>query len=326
MAQQRGSTSKILIATATTFKEDQQAISGQAQILPFVSESLRYSRNLLTSKTIRASRNAQKPVRGNVDAAGDINFELAPQYGKLLRHIFGNYTASSGSGYSTHTFKVGDLPAGGMSIEKQFTDLSPAQYFKYVGCKVNSFKFSAKSEGFIDCSVNIMGAKEIVRSGSMDGSPADLGHTPFDGFGCTIQEGGSSLGTVTTIDFTLENGLDGNTYVIDGTGERYSMPEGVVKVTGNITALFDSMTLYNKALNNIETSLVITLTNGTGDGTEGNEKLIITLPEIIFKPQAPVVSGPTGVLVELPFEAYYNDDANATTIMAVLTSPTGYYG
>lgn len=325
MAQQRGSTTKIIYATATSFKQD-QVVSGEAQILPFVSESLRYSRNLLTSKTIRASRNAQKPVRGNVDAAGDVNFELAPQYGRLLRHIFGNYTAVSGAGFSTHTYKVGDLPAGGMTIEKQFTDLTVAQYFKYVGCKVNSFKFSAKSEGFIDCSVNLMGAKEIVNTTPMDGAPVNLGHNPFDGFGCTIKEGGVALGVVTTLDFTMENGLDGNTYVIDGTGERYSMPEGVVKVSGTITALFDSMALYTKALNNTETSLEITLTNGTGAGTAGNEVLVITLPETIFKPQAPVVGGPTGVLVELPFEAYYNDDVNATTIMAVLTSPTGYYG
>jgi hypothetical protein len=326
MAQQRGSTTKILVVTAETFKQDKQALSGEAHILPYVSESLRQSRNLLTSKTIRSSRNAQKPVRGNVEVAGDVNFELAPQYGKLLRHIFGNYTAVSGAGFSTHTYKVGDLPAGGLNIEKQFTDLATSQYFKYVGCKINSFKFSVKSEGFIDCSVNVMGAKEYVKPGSMDGNPVDLGHTPFDGFGCTITEGGLALAVATTLDFTLENGLDGNTYVIDGTGERYSMPDGTVKVSGSINALFDSMTMYNKALNNTETAIVITLTNGTGVGTAGNEKLVLTLPEIIFKPQAPVVSGPTGVLVELPFEAYYNDDVNATTLMAVLTSPTGYYG
>jgi hypothetical protein len=213
-----------------------------------------------------------------------------------------------------------------MTIEKHFTDLQTPQYFKYVGCKVNSFKVGIKSEGFIDCTVNLMGAKEIVGASAMDGAPVDLGHTPFDGFGCTIQEGGVTLGVATTFDFTMENGLDGNTYVIDGTGERYSMPEGVVKVTGTVTALFDSMALYTKALNNTETSLVITLTNGTGAGSAGNEQLVFTLPEVIFKPQAPVVGGPTGVLVELPFECYYNDDVNATTIMAVLTSPTGYYG
>jgi hypothetical protein len=325
MAQQRGSTTKIIYATAASFKQNQASLSGEAQVLPFVSESLRYSRNLLTSKTIRASRNAQKPVRGNVDAAGDINFELAPQYGRLLHHIFGSYTAQTGVGGAyNHTFKVGDLPAG-MTIEKHFTDLSAPQYFKYTGCKVNNFKFTAKSEGFIDCTVNVMGAKEVVGASAMDPAPVDLGHTPFDGFGCTIKEANVALGVVTQIDFTLENGLDGNTYVIDGTGERYSMPDGVVKVTGNITALFDSMDLYNKALNNTETSLEITLTNGTGAGTAGNEKLVITMPETIFKPQAPVVSGPTGVMVELPFEAYYNDDANATTLMAVLNSPTSWY-
>ena len=321
MAQQRGSATKILIAKESSFKV--AATGGQTHVLPFVSESVRYNRNLLTSKTLRVNRNAIKPVRGQVDVAGDINFELSPEYGKLLHQVFGSYTAISGGGGGIHTFKIGDLPS--FTMEKQFTDLATAQYFKYIGCKVNSFKFSVKPEGFIDSSVSILGAQEATAGTSFDANPTDLGIQPFDGFGCTIKQGGTLLGVATQMDLTIENNLDGNSFVIDGTGERHALPDGRVKVSGTLTALFEDMALYTLAKNNTETSLEIAFTNGTGAGTLGNEKLTFFLDEVLLKPQAPVVAGPQGVLVELPYEAYYNDGADATTCMAVLYSTALWY-
>lgn len=319
--QQQGVNVRIIFDSETTFKSD--PVVPDALVLPYVSESLRMSRNLITSNTIRSDRNPQKPVRGNEEVAGDISIELAPQYGRLLRHIFGTEVVTSGAGLiRTHTYTIGNLPTG-MVIEKGFDDLNPAQYFKYNGCRISQFSFSGKAEGMIDCSVTIMGAKETTGTSSFDETPRDLGHTPFDGFEASVAEGATTLGNVTQIDFTIDNNLDGDTYVIDGTGERHSLPAGWAKVTGTVTALFDSMDLYNRAVNHEETSITLHLTKGNGDGASpGNEKLSFYFDEVVFSPNAPVVSGPTGVVVELPFEAYYNDDAEASAIRAVLLVPS----
>lgn len=333
MAQQRGIGAKLLIDSEQTFKTPPTSGQLATHILPFVSESLKLDRNLITSATIRASRNPQQPVRGNVNVAGDLNFELAPQYGKLLHHIFGSYTAVSGqlatpvqaSGTTQHTFKIGTLPAG-MIVEKQFLDLGVPKYFRYSGLKVNQFKLSAKAEGMISCSVSLIGAREVISGASFNSSPLDLGHTPFDGFSGRVLRGGDVLGVATEIDMTLDNGLTSDTYVMDGTGERYSLPEGFAKVSGTLKALFDSTELYELALNNTETTITLTFTKGVGDGTAGNESLILYIDELIFRPQAPVISGPTGLLVEMPFEGYYNDAAAGSALRCVLASPTSYYG
>jgi hypothetical protein len=320
MSQQRGTSVRIIYDTESVFKTT--PASGTSIIFPYVKESLRMNRNLISSNTIRSSRNPQMPVRGNRDVSGTIDFELAPQYGLLLKHVFGD-TATTGS--YVHTYKVGTLPAG-MTIEKYFPDLAVPYWFKYNGCKVNSFKVAIKPEGMITSSVDILGAKETLSSGgSFDYNPTDRGHTPFDGFECTLLEGGSSLGIGTDVSFTIDNGLDGNTYVIDGTGERYSLPEGFAKVTGNVKCLFESVAMYNKAIAHTETSLVITFTKGTGAGTSGNEKLIFNFDELVFKPAAPVVEGPTGLFVSLDFEAYYGNDVNASACRAVLHDSLATY-
>ena len=329
MSQQQGSNTKVLCASEAYF--GQVSSSLDAMVVPFVSEGLVLNRNLISSKTIRGSRNPLTPVRGNVDVAGDLSFELAHQHGRLLRHALGVYTAVSGESVSMpagtfkHTMKVGNLPVG-LSIEKQFTDLATAEYFQYSGCRVNSLKIAVKSEGMVESSVSFMGAKETVAASSMCANPVDLGHDPFDGFSAAVTDkNGASLGDVTEISFTLENNLDGSNYVIDGTGQRKSVPAGTAKITGNLKAMFEDVILYNKALNYTESSVKVTFTRGTGAGTAGNEKLTIMIQELIFKPKAPAISGPQGMLVDLDFEGYYGDDVGASAFTLELLSTRSYY-
>jgi hypothetical protein len=316
----QGSSVKIIYATEATFGV--KSPQTDYQVLPYVSEGLRLSRNLISSRTIRSSRNPQAPVRGNVDVAGDISFELAPQHGRLLRHALG--VLDSGS-LGTYVYTVGTLPPG-LTIEKQFIGIGGGyEYFQYIGCKINSLKMAFKAEGMVESSVSLMGATETLAASTADAAPDDFGHSPFDGFEAVITDSaGASIGDVTEIDFTLENNLDGSSYIIDGTGKRKSIPAGTAKVSGNLKALFEDITLYNKAINNTESSIKIVLTKGTGAGTAGNEKLAIEFGELLYHPQAPVVAGPQGVLVELPFEAYYNDGGNASAIKMTLLAPNAY--
>ena len=318
MAQQAGSNTVIIFDTETTFKTT--PVSASAFVLPFVSESVQLKRNLISSKTLRGNRKPQAPVRGNMDVSGDINFELSPQYGKLFKHIFGAYAVEALSPGYQHTYKIGALPAG-MTIEKQFPDLAAPKYFLYNGCKVNSFKLSCKTEGMIDCSISLIGAKETIGDTTFDAGPVDNGHTPFDGFTGSLKQGGTSLAVVTQCDLSLDNALDGNTYVIDGTGERRWLPDGQAKVTGKITTLFEDTALYALARAHTETTFELHFTAGAGDGSTGNEKLSFYMDEMKFQPQAPVISGPTGLLVEVPFEAYLNIDADESALRMILLSP-----
>ena len=290
--------------------DDIRAIKGGLYV-PFLSESLRLNRAFSTSNVIRSTRNPNKPTRGNQEVAGDLSVELNPWMGRLFKHTLGSYTrVGAGSPY-THTFKVGSLPAG-LQVEKQFGDI--LQYFRYNGCKVNSHSFDVKTEGPITGSFSLMGAKETVATLPHDGAPTDFGHNPFDGFEALINQGGAPVAVVTEVSGKIENSLDGSTFVIGGAGERYSINAGKVKVSGKLTALFDSITLYNLAVANTETTLQVVLTKGTGAGTAGNEKLTYNFDEIVFRPQAPIIAGDKGIMVDLEFEAYYDDDADASAL------------
>ena len=253
MPQAEGSQGQIIYDAETTYKTDPGA--PDCKILPFKSESFKLSRNIFDSEAITSSRNPKKPGRGKYEISGDIELEINPYIATILKHALGANTTTGVSPY-VHTMKVGSLPIG-LVIEKGFKDI--AQYYKYNGCRVNSLKMSFTPEGIIAGGINVLGAKETVGVTSLDATPTDLGHKPFDALEMSIQEGGSAIAIVTECEFSLENNLDGDVYVIGGAGERKSLPAGKVKVSGNLKALFEDLTLYNKAKNDTETSLKITL-------------------------------------------------------------------
>lgn len=314
LKQASGSNTVLQFDTEDTFKVTPASPDGW--VLPFISESFGLKRNLIDSKILKSTRNPSAPSRGNRDVTGDITTELDASLGRIFYHGLGTVAVTGGNPY-THTFTISALPQG-MVIEKKFADLQTVTYFRYNGCKVNSLKVSVKPEGPIDFAISVVGAAETVTQTSFDTSPTTQSWNSFDGFTCTIKEGGLTLGTITEFDMTLSNNLDGSVYVLDGTGERYSLPEGQVKVEGTIKTLFTDDYLYMKALNSSETSLEMIFTKGTGDGTAGNEKLTITMEELIFKPEAPVISGPNGIFLNMGYVGYYNDGASASALKVVI--------
>lgn len=285
------------------------------QVFPFESESLQRKTELVKSNVIRSSRNASKPARGNRDVSGNIKTELNPFMARALTMGFGSVTTSGAGANKTHVFKIGStLPYH--TIEKGFTDLG--KYFRYLGCKCNRIGFEVNPSGLLPLDMDFLGMDRTIEAATFDAAAVSLGHVPFDGFEASITEGGSAIATVTAFKWSLENNLDGGVYCIGSGGKRYSIPQGATVVSGSLTALFDSDALLTKATNGTETSVAVTLSRGTGDGTAGNESLLLNIDELIYEEQDPIIKDRSGILVELPWTAYWDNGANGTSIMATL--------
>lgn len=214
-----------------------------------------------------------------------------------------------------HTIAFGGrLPS--LLIEKGFTDIS--QYLKYNGCVCGKMDLTANNEGFQTVSFDFPGQKETTGSSSFDSTMTDLGKTSFSAFQGTIEEGGSAIAYVmNSPKLSVDNALDTDKYPWGGGGLRSSIPEGRVKVNGSIEAMFQDMTLYNKAVNNTTSSLKLIYTKGTGAGTAGNEYLDIYLPLLKYSRDAPTIGGEGGVLVNLPFEAFWESGQTSICIMTL---------
>lgn len=215
-----------------------------------------------------------------------------------------------------HTIQFGGkLPS--LLIEKGFTDI--AQYFKYNGCVCGKMSLACKPEGFQELAFEFAGQMEEIDTTSFDASATDLGKVSFTGFQAAIEEGEAEIANVKTVSMEVENSLDTDQYVIGGQGLRSGLPEGRCKITGAVEALFENTALYAKALAFTTSSLEIEFTTGTGAGSEGNEKMTISVPHLKYGREAPAISGEAGVLVKLPFESFYTAGSSMCTITLLNT-------
>jgi hypothetical protein len=311
MAQAQGSKAYIALQKESTFATDPGTPT--LLTLPYSSESLGRTVGLDVNDHITSNRNPGAPVRGNTEVAGSISFNLGVYPAEIFLAALGS-VSTTGSDPYVHTIKVGtSLPS--FTIEKGFSDIS--QYFKYNGCKVNRFSLTATPNGFQKCSLDIMGAKETA-SGTAFDTPTSFTDLPFDGFLInSVTEGGGAITGVNEITINIDNGLDGDTFVIGGAGVRGAVNEGKAQVSGTIRGIFENLTLFNKAVNQTESSLALVYQRGTGAGSAGNEYLSITIPELYYSIRTPAVAGPKGIFYELDFQGFYANDAGASACIIV---------
>jgi hypothetical protein len=306
MAQARGINAVMALGDESTYGT---AATGNFLKIYFASETVGAQRNQIDSNTLGGTRVRSAPIAGNWDVSGQIVTEInAESMLYLLKHgVESAPTKVGASAPYTITYQPDTLHTG-FTLELDYgSDISGAGRVKQlVGCRMAGFDFNFPSEGIPTATWRVVGAAPTVPAPSAltDSGLDDWGNYPFSAFQATVNEGGSALAIATSIQFSVDNGIE-PVYVIGGSGKRASAPEGFVSVTGTLEAIFDSATLLNKAINSTETSLEVILTRGAGTGASvGAEKLTFTLEELKYSPAFPTVEGPSGILVRLPFSCY----------------------
>lgn len=310
MTQARGYKSKLLLDFEETFGEDPTTPAGV--LLPVNSCGVAGSRAKNTAQTLTGTRNPPVPFDGNESVSGPLVVPLdsvAMWY--WLKAMFGA-PSTGGTGPYVHSFTVQDaMPS--LVLEKQFGTATPS-YAKHNGCKIASCSLSFGGDGELVANLNVEGASEALGTTAYQAAATAIAMQRLNNFQAAIQLGGASVGNVREVSLDIDFGLDTEQYTIGGGGTRGDIPEGIMSITGRVRALFEDLTLLNLAVNSTESSLEINVNGGT------SSQLDIIIPELQFERNTPGIEGPKGILVDLPFVAYYHDDSAASAIQFDLTN------
>lgn len=305
--QAKGVNSKLIIDFEETFGQNPAAANGLQ--MPFNSVSVSSKQNLIDPGTITGSRNAVEPAKGNIDVTGGVTVPVDLRaFGYWLKGCFNSPVTTGSAVPYTHKFKIGATQPS-MVIEKQFPDVN--KYMLANGLKINSLKLSFGGDGELTADFELIGAKESLNSTPYDDTPIPVVLHRVGNFQAKIKENGVELANVTQGDFTINFGLDNNQYVIGSGGTRGDIPEGMVKISGNIKTLFSDSVMLDKAVNGTKSNLEI-------EFIDGNQSLGFMFPEVIYERQTPGISGPAGVLVELNFQAFHATDVNKSAVVVTL--------
>lgn len=317
-----GSAVKVALYDEVTYKSTTSVTKG---MLAYYTEcSLAASRNNVQPNTISSDRSRPRPGAGNYDISGNLNVELAPEtVGFFLRHVLGAPTTTGASAPYTHTFRPKALPTG-LIVEKDWTANIASKVEHFLGCRVGQATIDIPQEGAATLSMQLQGAKYAIAAAVLDASLADPGHTGWFAPDCTVKVGGSTVTTVKSVQFTVNNNMDGGRYALGSGGERIDIPEGFADVTGSVTAIVstDLFSGYiDKAVARTDTTLEVILTFGNGlGGSAGNENLSIKLDHAQIELATPPITSPGGMEMSFTFTSYKSGSTDKG-LVAVLLSP-----
>ncbi len=311
MAKQvRGSLVRLIGVTDTAYGAPPATPS--TLILPYVQNNVKVNQARDADNTITGYRGMVRSVAGARKVAGALQINAAPQsIGFWLKHLLGVPTSTVLTGVTTYVFQPSF--AGATALPPSFTmeeDLgagftAASRYMRYLGCRIASAQFNIAPSGFAQFNPTIAGSDYVAGATPLDAAPTDNGHAAFSTLTAALVFGGGAIVLDSTkVDFTINNNLDENTYVVGGNGKRGDLPEGMISISGTIDTLLKDDSLLQLALNDTDTSLVLTLQNGTGAGTAGNEQLVINIPALVFAATSPVVPGPKGLLLTTTFDSH----------------------
>lgn len=320
----RGYKTTCLMDFETSFGEAPAVAAGK--LLPLNAFNLNVSRAKNSPATLTGRRDPAEPFDGNTEVSGSLTVPVdARAFPCWLKLLLGEPTSTGttaeGSDAATapytHVFKPGDTSPSALIQASYGTN--PPSYGTFTGCKVSSLALQAGGDGELTATVNLAGRGADFTETNYNPAAQMVPLKRFNNFQATLKDGGQAVATVTQFSLTIDNGLDTSIRTLGSGGMVYDIPEGIMSVSGSMTALFTSLALLNKAKNSTEMSLEL------GWIIDENTKLFFKLPEVQIQFQGPTVDGPSGVMTEYPFVAYFNDSAdNACVIATVINDVEAY--
>lgn len=261
--------------------------------LPFNTHSLDLTKDRVEGNEIQADRMPRVDRHGNKQAGGSIEVDLRKgDFDGLFESAFLN-------SYSTNVLKIGTTPKF-FSFEDAANDIS--QFRLFTGMSVSTLNVSIAPNQMVTGTFDLVGKTmtQAATTASTGGAPtASSTNAPFDSYSGTIEDGGSGLAIVTSLDFSLTNSF-APTFVI-GSDSAQQLEFGRAIVEGTMTVYYEDATLINKFLNETESSLSVSVDDPTGASS-----YTFDFPRVKYNGAAVPVQNPASRLITIPFVSLFD--------------------
>ena len=290
--------------------------SGTVRSLPFNSCTVSAEQNRTAPGTMTGTRNPVEPIMGNINVSGGLTVPLDTNaFGWILALAFGNPTTTSVTGGKyQHVFKPG-VEQPSFSLEKAFSN---GEYYVESGCKISSLGFSFGGDGELTCDVQILGCNETIDDDPISENVTAITLDRLNNFQAALKIDNADVAVATELTLDVGFGLDEEGYAIGGQGFRSRINEGLLELTGSMTAFYDDDTYVQKAMNSTITALQVKL-------TKSGNSLQIDLPEVLFPRRTPTIEGSAGIMQNLDYGAFFKNNALGTSIQFTLINTTASY-
>jgi len=192
------------------------------------------------------------------------------------------------------------------AIEKAFTDVT--EYQLYTGGIVNTVNLEVSPNAMITGSFGMM-FQDAENGGTVyhNDITGVVTNRPFDAFTGYIKENDTTNSIASSLSISLDNGFERNFVLMQNTAPQ--MTSGKSNVTGSVTLYFSDSIIYDKFVNETESSIELRLADDENNG------YVITLPRIKYTSADTPVSSDGAIINTMNFQALDDETEESNIII-----------
>lgn len=245
---------------------------------------------------------------GSVTANNTRNFLITNVVALTITFIaLDGATVTSGSSTTTTltvTGKKSNVPSSShtkdyYTFEEYYSDLTKSETF--TDCRIASLAVNLPATGNATVAIEAIGLSRTLGNSQVLTSPTTSTTAIMNATNGKILIGGTSQSVATSITINVANGA-ANSGAVIGSNYGQDVTTGRIRVSGTLTALFDSTTL--QALYDGETTTDVSVVL-LADGTANSDFVVFSIPKIKLTGDAPD-DGEKAIVRTYPFTAEYN--------------------
>jgi hypothetical protein len=266
--------------------------------LPINTFNVNLEKGIIENNEIRPDEMQRFERHGDRTVSGDMVADLRKtDFDPFLESVMR-------SSFSTNTLKVGTTPKF-FSMEHGSLDIDEYQVFNGITVNTLGLSMSAGDSSPVQVTFGLIGRDmaPITSTSIADSLVPATNNQPFDhyaGNGFRIANAGGSLADrcITAFELNIDRGYETRYCIGDDASKSYV--SGMANIEGSFTAYFESETLINRFVNEVETALEI-------QAGFGSDIMTFLLPRVKINSANVGVTGNTGAkFVEVTYKALFD--------------------
>jgi hypothetical protein len=323
------------IAEETTFSSVQTATT----FIEFTSEAFMKEIEEQRREEINTTRDFTRRMKGNVTVSGSIEAPLnvaSDGFIYLMKQAMGGTCASAtlgASGAYSHTLHVGDMEnnqgSGSADDIKSLTITvrrgDDANKFQYKGMRVNTMTIKGEVGSPVNATFELMGRYGTICTDTLTASFTNINPINFTGvtFNTGITISSVAVEYITGFEFTLSNNLAEQRVL--GSPYIYALPPLRRDVKLKLNQQFDTLTAYNRFIQNTKTAIQILLDTGVTMSAAGSTySMAINVPCCYFNNVNPQVGSIEAISQEIDVSAI-KDTTTSYVCQFTVNNATEHY-
>lgn len=291
------------------------------QNMRVTSFDLQPTKESVQSQELRSDRQIPDQIQVGQGASGSADFELSfASFDTFLAAAIGSaeFTGVDNHDYDEDLTDDSEIISNGttaasFSLEEQIPHEGADYYMRYTGMRVDTLSLNITPGAIVTGSLAFQGKVAATDTAIVAGSSIVAANTNqvmnAVSHVTAIDEGGASIGTVTSMQLQIANNLRVQRAI--GTLGASGIGYGQIAVSGTAEIYFESVALVDKVINHTSSSFKVEFTDDAGN------LYAFIIPKIYYgQPSKPISGNNQDVMLSLPFNAVLGG-ADSKTVQIV---------